>query len=72
MDFTLQMLNSQASVSRRRRLLEKEVESKKNSLESYRRYIVPSYDECVSVLEAKKSTKEEDLKNLHWFQCKIN
>lgn len=72
MDFTLQMLNSQVSLSRRRKMLEKEVESKQKSLESYRRYIAPNYDECISVLEAKKSKKEEDLKNLHWFQCKIN
>lgn len=66
------MLSSQISLSRRRKMLEKEVESKQRSLECYRKYIDPHYDECISVLEAKKSKKEEDLRNLHWFQCKIN
>lgn len=66
------MLNSQVSLSRRQKMLEKEIESKQRSLECYRKYIDPQYDECISVLEAKKSKKEEDMRNLSWFQCKIN
>lgn len=54
-----------------RKLLEKEVESKRRNVESYRNYIVPREDECISVLEAKKSEKEEELKNCYWMQCMI-
>lgn len=51
-----------------RKLLEKEVESKRKNFESYRDHIVPKDDECISVLEAKKSEKEEELKNCYWMQ----
>lgn len=58
-------------MSKNRKVLEKEVESKRRNFESYRDHIVPKEDECISVLEAKMSEKEEELKNCYWMQCMI-
>lgn len=65
------MLNSQNSVTRSRKMFEKEVELKRSNIKSYRSCIASKKSECISVLEAKKSEKEEKLKNLYWFQCKV-
>lgn len=57
-----------SSGSQNRKLLEKEVESKRKNLESYRKLIAPRKDECISVLEAKKSKKEAEMRNCYRLQ----
>lgn len=54
-------------MAKNRKLLEKEIESKRKSFESYRHYIDPDSDEDISVLEAQISDKEEELKTYYWF-----
>lgn len=67
----LQMLKSEILV---RKKLE-EIEFKLDELTSLRRYIAWENNgenaNLISVLEAKKSEKEEKLKNLYWYQCKL-
>lgn len=66
----LQMAASHAPVSRKKQLLEKEIEYKDHSLIGYKKYIKPiEENEIICVLEAKKSNKEEELKNCYWIQC---
>lgn len=56
-------------MAKNRKLLEKEIESKRKSFESYKHYINPKPNEDISVLEAKISDKEEELKTYYWFSC---
>lgn len=63
------MAASHAPVSRKKQLLEKEIEYKDHSLIGYKKYIEPiEENEIICVLEAKKSNKEEELKNCYWIQ----
>lgn len=55
--------------SKNRMQMEKELKSKLESLEGLRKHICPKNDDIICVLEAKKSKKEEELKNCYWFQC---
>lgn len=55
--------------SKNRIQMEKELKSKLESLEGLRKHICPENDDIICVLEAKKSKKEEELKNCYWFQC---
>lgn len=57
------------SVSRKKLDLERKIEKKRNSLDGYKKYINPKDDEIISVLEAKRSKKEEELKKCYWNQC---
>lgn len=54
-------------MAKTRKSLERELESKRKSFESYKLYINPKPNEDISVLEAKKSDKEEELKTYYWF-----
>lgn len=63
------MSASEDSVSRKKLDLEREIEEKRNSLDGYKKYINPKDDEIISVLEAKRSKKEEELKKCYWNQC---
>lgn len=63
------MSASQATVSRQKQVLEKEIEEKQTSLNYYKQCINPKDDEKIWVLEAKKSRKEKELKKSYWFQC---
>lgn len=54
-------------MSKNRKILENEIESKRKSLDSYKHYINPRPDEDISVLEAKISDKKEELKTYYWF-----
>lgn len=65
----LQMGASHASVSRKKQLSEKEIAYKQQSLIDYKKYINSIEAENESILEAKKSNKEEELKNCYWIQC---
>lgn len=65
----LQMSAAQSPVSRKKQLLEKEIEYKQRSLKAYKKYINSTDDEIISVLEAKKLKKEEEFKKCHWIQC---
>lgn len=56
-------------MAKNRKLLEKEIESKRKSFESYKHYINPKPNEDIYVLEAKISDKEEELKTYYWFSC---
>lgn len=60
---------SKVSNSRRRQMLEKEIKNKRKSLEAYKTFINPKYDENISVLEAKKFQKEVELKKCYVMQC---
>lgn len=62
------MFTCQVPVSKNRKLLEMEVEHKRRELMKYKEYINPKDNECVRVLEAEKTKKEEDLKNCYWIQ----
>lgn len=64
----LQMSASQATDSRKKQL-EKDIEDKRKCLNAYKEYIKPKDDETICVLEAKKSKKEKELKNIYWIQC---
>lgn len=59
----------QLQMAKSRKFLEKEIESKQKSFESYKHYINPDSDEDISVLEAQISDKEEELKTYYWFSC---
>lgn len=59
----------QLQMAKTRKSLEKEIESKRKSFESYKLYINPRPNEDISVLQAKKSDKEEELKTYYWFSC---
>lgn len=63
------MSAAQSPVSRRKQLLEKEIEYKRKSLKAYKEYINPTDDEIICVLEAKKIKKEEEFKKCYWIQC---
>lgn len=63
------MSAAQSSVSRKKQLLEKEIEYKQKSLKAYTEYISPTKDEIICVLEAKKLKKEEEFKKCYWIQC---
>lgn len=67
----LQMGASHASVSRKKQLSEKEIAYKQQSLIAYKKCInsLEAENESICVLEAKKSNKEEELKNCYWNQC---
>lgn len=65
----LQMSVSKVSNSRRRQMLEKEIENKRKSLKAYKTYINPKDDENICVLEAKKFQKEVELKKCYMMQC---
>lgn len=65
----LQMSASNVSDSRKKELLEKEIEYKQKSLQAYKKYINRKDDEIVWVLEAKKSQKEVELKKCYQIQC---
>lgn len=65
----LQMAASHGPVSRKKQLLEEEIEYKQKSLIGYKEYVKPSKNEIICVLEAKKSKKEAELKNCYWIQC---
>lgn len=51
------MSASQASDSRKKQRLEKEIEYKRKSLQAYKKFIKPKDDEIICVLEAKKLKK---------------
>lgn len=57
-------------MAKSRKFLEKEIESKQKSFESYKHYINPDSDEDISVLEAQISDKEEELKTYYWFSSR--
>lgn len=63
------MSASEDSVSRKKLDLERKIEKKRNSLDGYKKYINPKDDEIISVLEAKRSKKKEELKKCYWNQC---
>lgn len=63
------MSAAQSPVSRRKQLLEKEIEYKRKSLKAYKEYINPTDDEIICVLEAKKIKKEEEFKKCYRIQC---
>lgn len=63
------MSASEDSVSRKKLDLERKIEKKRNSLDGYKKYINPKDDEIISVLEAKRSKNEEELKKCYWNQC---
>lgn len=63
------MSASQASDSRKKRRLEKEIEYKRKSLQAYKNFIKPKDDEIICVLEAKKLQKEHELKTCYRIQC---
>lgn len=63
------MSASQATVSRKKQMLEKEIEEKQTSFNYYKQCINPKDDEKIWVLEAKKSRKEKEFKKSYWFQC---
>lgn len=65
----LQMSAAQSPVSRKKQLLEKEIEYKQKSLKAYIEFINSTDDEIIYVLKAKKLTKEEEFKKCHWLQC---
>lgn len=60
---------SQATISRNKQVLEKDIEEKQASFNYCKENINPKDDEKIWVLEAKKSRKEKELKNSYWFQC---
>lgn len=62
----IKMAAPQGPVSRK--LLEKEIEYKRNGLKAYKEYIKPKNDDFICVLEAKKLKKEEELKKCYWIQ----
>lgn len=63
------MSASEDTVSREKLDLEREIEKKRKSLDGYKKCIDPKEYEIISVLEAKKSKKEKELKNCYWNQC---
>lgn len=63
------MSASEDSVSRKKLDLERKIEKKRNSLNGYKKEINPKDDEIISVLEAKRSKKEEEFKKCYWNQC---
>lgn len=63
------MSASQATVSRRKQVLEKEIEDEETSINVYKQDINPKDDKNIWVLEAKKSRKEKEFKKCYWFQC---
>lgn len=65
----LTMFATEPPVFKSRKLLEKEIESKRRNLETFEKYIVPKDDECIKVLEAMKTKKEMELKNCLWIQA---
>lgn len=68
-NFVFLTLFYQLQMSKNRKILENEIESKRKSLDSYKHYINPRPDEDISVLEAKISDKKEELKTYYWFSC---
>lgn len=58
-----------ASVSENRKKLEKEIESKRQDLEKYRKYINPKSYESISILSDRKYEKQKELDGCWWFQC---
>lgn len=66
----LQMSASKVSDSRKREMLEKEIEYKRKSLQAFETYINRKDDENICVLEAKKFKKEVELKKCYMIQCK--
>lgn len=63
------MSAAQSPISRKKQMLEKEIEYKQKSLKAYKEYINSTDDEIICVLEAKKSKKEEEFKKCYWIQC---
>lgn len=55
------MSAAQSPVSRRKQLLEKEIEYKRKSLKAYKEYINPTDDEIICVLAAKKIKKRRGI-----------
>lgn len=62
------MSAAQSPISRKKQMLEKEIEYKQKSLKAYKEYINSTDDEIICVLEAKKSKKEEEFKKCYWIQ----
>lgn len=62
------MSASKVSDSRKREMLEKEIEYKRKSLQAYATYINRKDDENICVLEAKKFKKEVELKKCYTIQ----
>lgn len=65
------MFTCQVPVLKNRKILEMEVDSKRRNLMKYKEYFVPKDNECVRVMEAEKTRKEEELKNCYWIQCML-
>lgn len=63
------MSASEDTISRKKLDLEREIEKKRKSLDGYKEYIHPKDYEIISVLEAQRSKKEEELKKCYWNQC---
>lgn len=57
-----------ASVSENRKKLEKEIDSKRQDLEKYRKYINPKSYESISILSDRKYEKQKELDGCWWFQ----
>lgn len=60
---------STTAAPKNRKLLEREVESKRKDVERLMAYIKPDEEECIRVLVEKKTKKEEEIINCYWFQC---
>lgn len=63
------MSASQATVSRQKKVLEKDIEEEQTGINVYKTDFNPKDDEIIWVLEAKKSRKEKEFKKCYWFQC---
>lgn len=59
---------STTAAPKNRKLLEREVESKRKDVERLMAYIKPDEEECIRVLVEKKTKKEEEINNCYWFQ----
>lgn len=63
------MSASQASVSRKKQVLEKKIKQEQTKFDELKKDTKPKDDEKIWVLETKKLRKERELKNSYWFQC---
>lgn len=63
------MSASQATVSRQKKVLEKDIEEEQTGINVYKTDFNPKDVEIIWVLEAEKSRKEKEFKKCYWFQC---
>lgn len=65
---SIKMSASQASVSRKKQVLEKKIKQEQTKFDELKKDTKPKDDEKIWVLETKKLRKERELKNSYWFQ----